>query len=152
MRTRTWRVRRLRSRASRCGWCVLRSARVRLSVCPVVCPQRGGGGGGGWCVCRGARRRRPVTDESTTAAPPRWTNRRSSATCDAPRAAAAARQSTDPANRTLYIAWLGSRVVSVLDSGVVGPRFKSQSRRCRVKVLGKLFTPIVPLFTRQQNW
>ena len=48
--------------------------------------------------------------------------------------------------------WLGSRVVSVLDSGAVGPRFKSLSRRCRVTVLGKLFTPIVPLFTKQQNW
>ena len=28
----------------------------------------------------------------------------------------------------------------------------AQSRRCRVTVLGKLFTPIVPLFTKQQNW
>jgi len=36
-------------------------------------------------------------------------------------------------------------VVSVLDSGAVGPGFKSQPRRCRVTVLGKLFTPIVPL-------
>ena len=45
-----------------------------------------------------------------------------------------------------------SRVVSVLDSGAVGPEFKSQSRRCRVTVLGELFTPIVPLFTKQQNW
>ena len=44
--------------------------------------------------------------------------------------------------------WLGS----VLDSGAEGPGFKSQSRRCRVTVLGKLFTPIVPLFTMQQNW
>ena len=25
-------------------------------------------------------------------------------------------------------------------------------RRCQVTVLGKLFTPIVPLFTKQQNW
>ena len=41
--------------------------------------------------------------------------------------------------------WLGSRVVSVLDSGVEGSGFKSQPRRCRVTVLGKLFTPIVPL-------
>ena len=41
----------------------------------------------------------------------------------------------------------GRPVVSVLDSGVEGPGFKSQSRR-----LGKLFTPIVPLFTKQQNW
>ena len=49
-------------------------------------------------------------------------------------------------NSHLYIGWLGSRVVSVLDSGAVGPGFKSQPRRCRVTVLGKLFTPIVPLF------
>ena len=40
--------------------------------------------------------------------------------------------------------WLGSRVVSVLDSGAEGPGFKSQPRLCRVTVLGKLFTPIVP--------
>ena len=33
-----------------------------------------------------------------------------------------------------------------------GPGFKSQPRRCRVTVLGKLFTTIVPLFTKQQNW
>ena len=46
----------------------------------------------------------------------------------------------------------GSRVVSVLDSVAEGPGFKSQSRRCRVTVLGKLFTPIVPPFTKQQNW
>jgi len=37
---------------------------------------------------------------------------------------------------------LGIRVVSVLDSGAEEPGFKSQSRRCRVTVLGKLFTPI----------
>jgi len=48
--------------------------------------------------------------------------------------------------------WLGSRVVSVLDSGAEGPGIKSQSRRCRVTVLGKLFTPIAPLFTKQRNW
>ena len=36
--------------------------------------------------------------------------------------------------------WLGSRVVSVLDSGAEGPKFKSHSRRCRVTVLGKLHT------------
>ena len=46
------------------------------------------------------------------------------------------------------LGWLGSRVVSVLDSGAEGPGFKSQSRRCRAAVLGKLFTPIVPLFTK----
>jgi len=54
--------------------------------------------------------------------------------------------------------WLGSRVVSVLDSGAERPWFKSQPQRCRVVTrqqtgkLGKLFTPIVPLFTKQQNW
>jgi len=48
--------------------------------------------------------------------------------------------------------WLGSRVVSVLDSGAEGLGFKSQPRRCRVTVLRKLFTPIVPLFTKQRNW
>ena len=48
--------------------------------------------------------------------------------------------------------WLSSRVVGVLDSGAEGPGFKSQSRRCRVTVLGKLFTPIVPLFIKQKNW
>ena len=53
---------------------------------------------------------------------------------------------------TIFLGWLGSRVVSVLDSGAVGPGFKSQPRRCRVTVLGKLFTPIVPLFNKQQNW
>ena len=52
----------------------------------------------------------------------------------------------------LLFGWLGSQVVSMLDSGAEGPGFKSQSRRCRVTVLGKLFTPIVPLFTKQQNW
>ena len=41
---------------------------------------------------------------------------------------------------TLTSVRLGSRVVSVLDSGAEGPGFKSQSRRCRVTVLGKLFT------------
>ena len=45
--------------------------------------------------------------------------------------------------------WLGSRVVSVLDSDAEGPGFKSQLRHCRVTVLAKLFTPIVPLFTKQ---
>ena len=36
----------------------------------------------------------------------------------------------------------------MLDSGAEGPGFKSESRRCRVTVLGKLFTPIVPLCTK----
>ena len=33
--------------------------------------------------------------------------------------------------------WLGSRVVSVLDSGAEGPGFKSQPRRCWVTVFGQ---------------
>ena len=45
-----------------------------------------------------------------------------------------------------------SRVVSVPESGAEGPGFKSQPRRCRVTALGKLFTPIMPLFTKQRNW
>ena len=44
--------------------------------------------------------------------------------------------------------WLGSRVVSVLNSGAEG----LGSNRSRVTVLGKLFTPIVPQFTKQRNW
>ena len=52
----------------------------------------------------------------------------------------------------LYYSFGGYRMVSVLYSGTEGPWFKPQSRRCRVTVLGKLFTPIVPLFTKQQNW
>ena len=40
----------------------------------------------------------------------------------------------------------------LLDSGAVGPAFKSQPQRRRVTVLGKLFTPIAPLFTKQRNW
>ena len=45
--------------------------------------------------------------------------------------------------------WLGSQV---LDSGAEGPGFQLQPRRYRVTVLGKLFTPIVPLLTKQRNW
>jgi len=48
----------------------------------------------------------------------------------------------------IKIRWLGTRVVSVMDSSAEGPGFKSQPRRCRVTVLGKLFTPFVPLCTK----
>ena len=34
----------------------------------------------------------------------------------------------------IFCGWLGSRVVSVLDSGAEGPAFKSQSQRCRQTV------------------
>ena len=53
---------------------------------------------------------------------------------------------------TFLVGWLGSQVDSVLDSVAEGPEFKSQPRRCRVTVLGKLFTPIVPLVTKQRYW
>ena len=53
---------------------------------------------------------------------------------------------------TSRLGWLGSRVVSMMDSSAEGPWFKSQPRCWLVTVLGKLFTPIVPLFTKQQNW
>ena len=43
----------------------------------------------------------------------------------------------------MTVLWFGSRVVSVLDSGTEVLGFKSQSQRCRVTVLGKLFTPII---------
>ena len=62
---------------------------------------------------------------------------------------------TAPWSSFVLVGWLGSRVVSVLDSGAESRRrsgFKSQPRRCGVTVLGKLLTPIVPLFTKQQNW
>jgi len=39
-----------------------------------------------------------------------------------------------PEIRLSITGWLGSRVVSVLDSGAVGPGFKSKSRHCRVTV------------------
>jgi len=47
-----------------------------------------------------------------------------------------------PTNIAVFMPF-GRRVVSVLDSGAEGPGFKSQPRRCRVTVLGKLFTPSV---------
>jgi len=53
---------------------------------------------------------------------------------------------------TSHLGWLGSRVVSMMDSSAEGPGFKSQPRRWLVTVLGKLFIPIVPLFTKQKNW
>ena len=65
------------------------------------------------------------------------------------------RSDTDHTEVPLYatnLGWSGSWVVSVLDSGAEGPGFKSQSRCCRVTVLGKLLTPIVTLLTKQQNW
>ena len=43
-------------------------------------------------------------------------------------------------------------MVSVLDSFAIVPGLKLQPRHCRVTVLGKLFTPVLPLFTKQRNW
>jgi len=42
-------------------------------------------------------------------------------------------------------------VISVLDSDAERPGFKLQPRHCPITVLGKLFTPIVPLVTKQRN-
>ena len=49
---------------------------------------------------------------------------------------------------------MGGSVAEWLGAGLRRRRawFISQPRRCRVTVLGKLFKPIVPLFTKQQNW
>jgi len=56
-------------------------------------------------------------------------------------------------NYLVQVYWVArcSRVASVLGSGAEGHEFKSQPRRCQVTALGKLFTSIVPLFTKQQN-
>jgi len=35
--------------------------------------------------------------------------------------------------------------------GALGPGFKSLLQRCQLTVFGKLFTPMMPLFTKQQN-
>jgi len=51
-------------------------------------------------------------------------------------------QSTEGNYRQLgYTGWLGSRVVSVLDSGSVRPGFKLQSRCCRVSLGQTVHTP-----------
>jgi len=54
---------------------------------------------------------------------------------------------------TYHICYGGGSVaewlVCCVDSGAEGPGFTSQPRRCRITVLGKLFTPIVPLFAKQ---
>ena len=47
----------------------------------------------------------------------------------------------NPHRIDIFVNW----VVSMLDSGTVGPGFKSQPRCCLVTVLGKLFTPFVHL-------
>ena len=52
--------------------------------------------------------------------------------------------------RNFVLSWTGGSVAEWL--ACRGPGFKSHQRRCRVTVLGKLFTPIVPLFAKQQNW
>ena len=105
-----------------------------------------------WRSCLGCSHRRPVRDVRTA-----------DSSADGRRSAAIFATVELPSTGggdTLFVVfllvdlhwWLGSRVVSVLDSGAEGPGFKSQSRRCRVTVLGKLLTSIVHLFTKQQNW
>jgi len=58
-------------------------------------------------------------------------------------------------DHSITVRRLGSRVVSLLDSGAEGPGFKSQSQRyyyLLLFVLSKQLTPILSLFTNQQNW
>jgi len=55
----------------------------------------------------------------------------------------------------IYTGWLGSRVVSVLDSGAVGPAARVQIAVATLSgnsLIGKLLTPIVLLLTKQRNW
>ena len=56
------------------------------------------------------------------------------------------------ASHTSGRGWLGSRVVSVLDSGAEGPWVQIAVATLSGNSLRQLFTPIVPLFTKQQNW
>ena len=44
------------------------------------------------------------------------------------------------------VSWIGGDFVDRKEAA------KNIFRHCRVTVLGKLFTPIVPLFTKQRNW
>ena len=114
-------------------------------------------------VLKGALKATCLSDTESELASYSWLN---SATVPPAAAMGVKRQCSDSSahNRSVVVVepvvvsnsgWLGSlgsRVVSVLDSGAEGPGFKSQSRRCWVTVLGKLFTPVVPLFTKQRNW
>jgi len=52
--------------------------------------------------------------------------------------------------RTLQ-AWLSSRVVSVLDRAQKTQVQNAAATLSGNSLIGKLFTPIVPLFTKQQN-
>ena len=105
------------------------AAAARASLCRVSSPHRAASRSArtcrspSWPVSRATSRSRSATAVCTTA----------THTCI----------QCESKHKTLY-SWLGSRVVSALDSGAVGPGSISQSRRCRVTVLGKLFTPIVP--------
>jgi len=47
------------------------------------------------------------------------------------------------------LGWLGSRLVR---SGAEVSSSNRSRGSCRVTVFGKLFTPIVPLSTKQRNW
>ena len=116
----------------------------------------GGAGGGGAAVCLPLDVVLSMSSWSTAILRMSTCWRRSCRSCSS-----ATSSADTPVNHTHYRhsladtsepQWLGSRVVSVLDSGAEGPGFKSQPRRCPVAVLGKLFTPVVPLFTKQRNW
>ena len=83
---------------------------------------------------------------------------RASAVASAVTTAVVSPASSPNLRRPVRTLWAVKRFIMVAewlacwrDSGAEGPGFKSHSRRCRVTVLGKLFTPVVPLFTKQRN-
>jgi len=51
----------------------------------------------------------------------------------------------------LYTVLLGGSVAECLACWTQAQKGLG-SNRCRVTVLGKLFTPVVPQFNKQQNW
>ena len=54
---------------------------------------------------------------------------------------------------TLYVPCMVRRVHGAVSRpAALHPSVSPLITRCRVTVLGKLFTPIVPLFTKQRNW
>ena len=92
---------------------------------------------GGRCADESANQRRPVRSSARSAWPGvAWRLDRRPAVSARLRRHHRARPYVDaPFHCTpLCQRWLGSRVVSVLDSGAEGPGFKAQPRRCRVTV------------------
>jgi len=55
-------------------------------------------------------------------------------------------------SKFFHLLWVGLGWVSKLMDWVGSGQTKWTHGQLWVTVLGKLFTPIVPLFTKQQNW